>query len=302
MRLRALVPVIVLVFGLCLAVGARGSSASGDSPAGIHLVERTRTVQVGGYILEKHVLMDASEVSDIDATVTQVTGIGIEGEEPGSVTAQYVINPWKWPAQSLPVRVYYNPSLESPRPNPVPSIQDAVSQWSAVSPSTFSMTYSGATSATPGACDDVPDGINVVAYVTTLDKGVLGLTCSFRQASRPDTTVEFDMELAWGFDWGAGTFVGPNQYDVSSTILHEMGHAAGLGHSLDKNSVMYFALGKAQMKRSLTDDDKSALRAQYPVVATATTVSTPPAVVPTAVPIPVFNHFFAVIAPGVSRE
>lgn len=293
--------VVTVVLAVCVtlvAIDRPARPAEAQQPAAT--IEQVRVARVGNYIVEKHVLLDASAAADATAITDRVTGISSDG---GDVTAQYVLNPWKWAASAMPVPVYYNPSLEAPRPSAASAIADAIAQWSAVSPASFTMTYAGTTTTKPGACDDTPDGINVVGYVTTLQPNVLGLTCSFRELRAPTTIVEFDMELAWGYDWGSGPTVGTKQYDLRSTILHEMGHAAGLGHSCvsahdprctpaQLAAVMFPALAMGQMKRTLTDDDKAGLLAQYP----------PPPPPPGRPGIPVFDRFFALVAPGVSRE
>jgi hypothetical protein len=80
-------------------------------------------------------------------------------------------------------------------------------------------------------------------------------------------------------------------------MLHEMGHAAGLGHSCEQDTkncsaegqaaVMYYALSHGQMKRTLTADDKAGLMALYP-----SDVQT----------IPPFEHNFAVRAASIVRD
>jgi hypothetical protein len=301
---RTAVALAVLAIGVVtLTTNQPSLPARADAPATV--IEQVRVARTGDYIVEKHVLMDPSVGDASTAIADAVTGITNTADD--GVAAQYVLNPWKWPAAAMPVPVYYNPSLESPRPAAAAAVASAVAQWSAVIPSTFSMTFAGTTTAVPTACDTVPhaDGVNVVSYVTSLNKGVLGLTCTLRGVRTSDIEVEFDMELAWGFDWGDGQSVGANQYDLRSTVLHEMGHAAGLGHSCprahdptctpaDIAAVMFPALAPGQAKRTLTDDDKAGLLALYPP-------PIPPVVIP-PVGIPVFNHFFALVAPGVSRE
>src|SRR5262249_4091404 len=54
---------------------------------------------------------------------------------------------------------------------------------------------------------------------------------------------------------GAGTGVGANQYDFQTVVTHELGHALGLGHSADVNSVMAPTLGTGQARRNLSVAD-----------------------------------------------
>src|SRR5262249_22627465 len=48
--------------------------------------------------------------------------------------------------------------------------------------------------------------------------------------------------LVQGWSWYTGAdaaAVGAGQYDFETIVMHELGHALGLGHSADANSVMY---------------------------------------------------------------
>jgi YD repeat-containing protein/VCBS repeat-containing protein len=57
-----------------------------------------------------------------------------------------------------------------------------------------------------------------------------------------------------GWNWYTGadaTAVGAGQYDFETIVMHELGHALGLGHSADPHSVMYAALETGVARRQL---------------------------------------------------
>jgi hypothetical protein len=63
-----------------------------------------------------------------------------------------------------------------------------------------------------------------------------------------------------GWDWYAGadpTQIGAGQYDFQTVVIHELGHALGVGHNNDPLSVMYPELDAGMVKRALTAADTS---------------------------------------------
>jgi hypothetical protein len=66
------------------------------------------------------------------------------------------------------------------------------------------------------------------------------------------------VEIVNGWNWYAQADplgVGAGQYDFETALLHELGHALGLGHRDDPASVMYATLTPGHAKRALTTAD-----------------------------------------------
>jgi hypothetical protein len=77
-------------------------------------------------------------------------------------------------------------------------------------------------------------------------------------------TVAGKITLVTGWNWYTGAdpgAIGADQYDFETIVAHELGHAIGLGHSGDNDSVMYPYLGSGQARRGVTTQDMSVLEA-----------------------------------------
>ena len=304
-RIRTLTLASLLALSVAFAAMASRSARADEVGATGDVVEEVRYSEANGFVVERRVLIDRSVVADPAAVADEVTGISA-GES--SVTAQYALNPWRWPASAIPVPVSYNPSSAGSQPSAEPWIKAAIGQWSSIT-TAFRFTYAGTTTAGLGACDGdgTPDGINTIGFAHDMTRGVLGLTCTLYTKSW--TLMEFDMQLNANTNWGTATPIGGSQYDLPSTILHEMGHAAGLGHPCDlgrtgqctaaeRAAVMFPAISRGQMKRTLQPDDIAGLRAQYP----GGTAPPTPAPTPTPVSLPPFTRSFEVFTVAVAHD
>jgi hypothetical protein len=61
--------------------------------------------------------------------------------------------------------------------------------------------------------------------------------------------------MSQGWNWYAGgdpTQIGAGRYDFETTVLHELGHALGLGGGSDPNSPMYEILAAGTTARAVT--------------------------------------------------
>jgi hypothetical protein len=75
-------------------------------------------------------------------------------------------------------------------------------------------------------------------------------------------TLAGQITLVTGWNWYTGAdpaSIGTDQYDFQTIVTHELGHAIGLGHSGDVNSVMYPYLAPGAVRRSVTARDLSVL-------------------------------------------
>lgn len=57
--------------------------------------------------------------------------------------------------------------------------------------------------------------------------------------------------------------------DLQTILSHEFGHTLGLAHSAERQSVMWYAAGRGEQRRSLTADDTAGLCAIYPATRSA---------------------------------
>ncbi|KAM7262142.1 hypothetical protein ACFE04_021219 [Oxalis oulophora] len=60
--------------------------------------------------------------------------------------------------------------------------------------------------------------------------------------------------------WGAGAI--PNEFDMETIALHEIGHLLGLGHSSDQGAIMYPSISEG-MTKGLGEDDIQGIKALY---------------------------------------
>ena len=118
------------------------------------------------------------------------------------------------------------------------------------------------------------------------------------------------MELDTGTRWSTAGSTARGNYDLASTILHELGHAAGISHpceqssgctAAEKLSVMFPYLNDGDQRRTLTEDDRGALREQYPG-APAPTPTSVPTPAPTPFVIPPYSREFSAVAISLARD
>lgn len=199
-------------------------------------------------------------------------------EEVSTVSAQYVVNVHRWDASAIPVPVRYNNAGQPAEYGMANLIQNDIATWNAVTPSSFSFAWAGGGSGDVGSCGQSInlDGQNTIKF-EPLPGITLGQTCTVWNPNQGANAklVEFDMQLDNDVNtWSSNDQPQTGRYDLASTVLHELGHAAGLGHSGQSTAVMYPSLPNGVAKRTLTADDISGLQSAYPAVVTPTTPTT----------------------------
>ncbi|MGB4861671.1 MAG: matrixin family metalloprotease [Tepidiformaceae bacterium] len=264
--IRRLAPLVLLVFGVVAGLGAVVAQPALPTQA-------TASEEV---IVVRQVLVAAPDGS-------------VAIEEESREIADLKVNPNLWDGDRLPVPVRYNADGEPGSLNASGVLQTAIGTWNGAG-SGFSFIFAGSSDGDTGSCLDnfETDGANTIRF-HQLPGLTLGRTCTIFGRGK---LVEFDMELDSDANWSVATAVPRTAYDLPTTVLHELGHAAGLGHSCGngspacdstlKKSVMYGVIGAGEARRELTADDLEAIRTAYPPTAptpgpTATATPTIPA-------------------------
>jgi hypothetical protein len=171
-------------------------------------------------------------------------------------SAAYTFNGLRW--DRLPVVQNYNPAGQ-PTTAARTALTNTYGDWSNVSGSTYRITSGTTTSRCPSLVQQCPgaqrfDGYNDVGWAQ-LGGGTLGVTWY-------STSVdEADMAISTRYAWSTGCRNVAGAYDLETVYLHENGHVAGLGHSSDRNAVMYPSYQTARC--TLSSDDRNGIAALY---------------------------------------
>jgi hypothetical protein len=108
------------------------------------------------------------------------------------------------------------------------------------------------------------DHLNVVLWANPWPYGnsgeVLAITWVTYIRSTCDI-VDADVVINGSFQW---TTNGGPGFDLQSVLTHELGHVAGLGHTMDPNAMMFPFFSAGHVKRQLGQEDIFAIDAQYP--------------------------------------
>lgn len=121
----------------------------------------------------------------------------------------------------------------------------------------------------PEGCDEGDDvyshndGVNRILKKSIGNNGNIAESHIYASTQLGDFTYRIDeCDIVFNTWYELGSSGHGLIYDVESTVLHELGHAIGLGHS-SEGTVMYEQLNRGQILRQLSLDDISGINAIY---------------------------------------
>ena len=188
-----------------------------------------------------------------------------------NTTNAFVHNGNEWPGSHPRIPYYVSTSLQGNVPydgtyeQGIEAIQNAANTWNTQGDSEFQFFYAGETE----VAEVANDGINAVIFSEE--------ECPYGQFCRAVTIYHETNEIFEGFDivlynkkgtsgsqiyWSTITMNGWES-DVESVLLHELGHALGLGHSQYPDVVMGTTCTSGCIQRNLAWDDEEGIQDLY---------------------------------------
>jgi Matrixin len=180
-----------------------------------------------------------------------------------SSTRAFSVQGATWPATSMPVPYYVNPTnMDVPTADIAPAVQAGADAWHVQSGSPFAFVFAGFSTQTLNA----NDGVNVVMFRNASSGSALATTYSWFSGTR---MVDADI-VFWdaGFQFITGTGACSGAFFIEDIATHEFGHALGLGHSTVASATMYPSISTcSQQSRTLDADDIAGVLSLYPPTA-----------------------------------
>ncbi|MDB4994058.1 MAG: hypothetical protein JWM74_1490, partial [Myxococcaceae bacterium] len=204
--------------------------------------------------------------ADVPAHVRAAPAIAVIAPAPAPPVAWTAGTPaGTWASSRLPV--VFTLEAKEPRdlpPNALPAeVEVALRSWAEAPCSAWRGQLAPARASGLVAADD---GINAIlwhddVWPAELERGVLGQTVVHLDASGNvhDADIHVNgVDFRWSIDGAPGTV------DVRGVLVHELGHALGLGHSGDPIATMYPSNARAIAWRSIEKDDRDGVCSLYP--------------------------------------
>jgi Matrixin len=225
--------------------------------------------QTGAYGVRIDITLDIPPDADADAIVADA--LARRGAQPvanSDPTLQSVLPTLHWPqffdhtVKNPFVPQYYNPAGDTVPGGALEALQADEAEWSAVPTSKYAVHYAGMTTrgeafdgfntvSWPASWPDSPNALDVTITTFFVQTGVI-----------VDADIIINGQYFQYFTNPVD--LTPTSFDLRYVLLHENGHVAGLGHSLDPSAVMFPVFSSGIVGHGLAQDDIFAISWLYP--------------------------------------